>query len=166
VDRRQTGAQGRGRAGQVGQFGGWVAGDPMSAKDIYHQAVKNALAKEGWTITHDPYVISVGRRKVYVDIGAERMIAAERGSEKIAVEIKSFQSPSDLHDLENATGQYLFYRFWLGRLDVDRRLYLAVPYNVQLELFEDPIARPFLEDLQIAVVAFDPKEETIKLWHP
>ena len=26
------------------------------AKDIYHRAVREALEKEGWTITHDPYI--------------------------------------------------------------------------------------------------------------
>ena len=26
----------------------------MPAKDIYHDTVKNALIKDGWTITHDP----------------------------------------------------------------------------------------------------------------
>lgn len=24
------------------------------AKDLYHNAVRNALIKDGWTITHDP----------------------------------------------------------------------------------------------------------------
>lgn len=62
------------------------------AKDKYHDAVKNALVKDGWTITHDPYRISFGIERVYVDLGAERMLAAERGKEKIAVEIKTFAS--------------------------------------------------------------------------
>ena len=26
----------------------------MPAKDIHHDTVKNALIKDGWTITHDP----------------------------------------------------------------------------------------------------------------
>jgi hypothetical protein len=30
------------------------------AKDIYHENVKNALIKEGWTITHDPYSLKIG----------------------------------------------------------------------------------------------------------
>jgi hypothetical protein len=32
----------------------------MPAKDIYHDAVKNALIKDGWTITADPYYIIYG----------------------------------------------------------------------------------------------------------
>ena len=27
----------------------------MPALDIYHDAMKNALVKDGWTISHDPF---------------------------------------------------------------------------------------------------------------
>src|SRR5215831_8065 len=82
----------------------------MPAPDIYHPVVKNALIKDGWTITHDPYTLTFGQRNVFVDLGAERLIAAERQHDKIAVEIKGFQSASDIRDLEMALGQYVFYR--------------------------------------------------------
>jgi XisH protein len=26
------------------------------ARDIYHEHVKEALIKDGWTVTHDPYL--------------------------------------------------------------------------------------------------------------
>ncbi|WP_395140176.1 element excision factor XisH family protein [Armatimonas sp.] len=68
----------------------------MSALDRFHTAVTNALKKEGWTITHDPYRIISGRRNLYVDLGAEKLVAAERGIEKIAVEIKTFAGKSDI----------------------------------------------------------------------
>lgn len=64
----------------------------MPARDIYHKAAKNAMIKDGWAITHDPFRIRLARGKnLFVDLGAERLIAAERGLEKIAVEIKSFR---------------------------------------------------------------------------
>ncbi len=28
----------------------------MPARDIYHDTVRNALEKDGWTITHDPVI--------------------------------------------------------------------------------------------------------------
>ena len=59
----------------------------MPATDVYHDRVKNALVKDGWTITHDPYTLSFGLKNVFVDLGAERLLAAEKGQEKIAVEI-------------------------------------------------------------------------------
>jgi hypothetical protein len=72
----------------------------MPAADVYHNVVKNALIKDGWTITHDPYTLTFGQRNVFVDLGAERLVAAEKGQEKIAVEIKSFLGTSDVRDLE------------------------------------------------------------------
>lgn len=69
----------------------------MPAKDLYHEAVKNALIKDGWTITHDPLRLRLRRGKsLFVDLGAERLLAAERGAEKIAVEVKSFARASDM----------------------------------------------------------------------
>ncbi len=46
------------------------------AKDLYHEQVKRALEKDGWQITHDPYELRIGGVEMYIDIGAEQMIAA------------------------------------------------------------------------------------------
>ena len=59
----------------------------MPAKDIFHNTVKNALQKDGWTITHDPLSIRFGKVELYVDLGAEKLIAAQKNGEQIAVEI-------------------------------------------------------------------------------
>lgn len=59
----------------------------MPARDIYHQQVREALTKDGWAITHDPLRLSWGRKDVYVDLGAERLLAAEKGTQRIAVEV-------------------------------------------------------------------------------
>ena len=72
------------------------------AKDKYHDLVRSALEKDGWTITHDPFKIKLGKRRGYIDLAAEKaIIAAEKDNEKIAVEIKSFSTPSDLDAFEN-----------------------------------------------------------------
>ena len=67
-------------------------------KDLYHNQVKNALQKDGWQITHDPYELRVGGVEIYIDLAAEQVIAAQKGKVKIAVEIKSFISPSTISD--------------------------------------------------------------------
>jgi hypothetical protein len=136
----------------------------MSAKDLYHDCVRHALVKDGWTITHDPYTMTFGQKDVFVDLGAERLLAAEKGSERIAVEVKSFQGPSDIRDLEMAIGQYLFYRSLLTRFEPGRKIFLAVPQSVYNNTFQEPIARPVLVDQAIAVVAFDPIKEVIVQW--
>lgn len=136
----------------------------MPARDIYHDSCKKALIKEGWKITHDPYVITFGTKTVFVDLGAERIVAAEKEDQRIAVEIKSFRSASDIQDLEMAVGQYVFYRSLLARFEAGRRLYLAVPESVFASTLNEAIARPVLEDLSIAIIAFDPVQEVICKW--
>jgi hypothetical protein len=66
----------------------------MSAKDRFHDTVKSALIKEGWTITHDPLYLDFDSTRIQIDLAGERLIAAERGLEKIAVEVKSFLAAS------------------------------------------------------------------------
>ena len=138
----------------------------MPSRDAYHDTVRHALVKDGWRITHDPYTLTFGQKSVFVDLGAERIFAAEKDHQKIAVEIKTFAGASDIRDLENAVGQYAFYRSLLARFEPDRRLFLAVPIAAFTSTFEEPIVRPVIEDLQIAVFAFDPQEEVIIQWKP
>lgn len=60
------------------------------ALDKIHNAVKNALIKDGWKITADPYRIDFEEYRLYADMSAERPIAATKDNEKIVVEVKSF----------------------------------------------------------------------------
>ncbi len=136
----------------------------MPAKDIYHDTVKRALIRDGWKITHDPYTLTFGQRSVFVDLGAERIIAAEKANQQIAVEIKSFLSSSDIRDLEVAIGQFVFYRSLINRIEPERKLFLAVPREALISTFDEPIARPVVEDLSISLLAFDIKEEKVVQW--
>jgi hypothetical protein len=107
----------------------------MSAKDIFHDAVRNGLEKEGWVITDDPLRIRAGRVDMQIDLGAKRIIAAEKGEQKIAVEIKSFISPSNISEFHTALGQFLNYRVALEEQQPDRVLYLAVPQGAYKTFF-------------------------------
>jgi hypothetical protein len=42
----------------------------MPAKDVIHDAVKNALVKDGWTITDDPLRLKYKAVNLSVDLGA------------------------------------------------------------------------------------------------
>lgn len=139
----------------------------MPAKDIYHQTVKIALVKDGWTITHDPYRIRLARGKnLFVDLGAERLIAADRDTEKIAVEIKSFTRASDMKDLEDALGQFVLYARLLIRYAPERTLYLAVTEEIRKTVFEEETGQILIEDGIIRLVTFDPTQEVIVRWIP
>lgn len=49
----------------------------VSAKDIFHEAVKVALQNDGWTITHDPLTIDLVDRQLQVDLGAEQEVIVQ-----------------------------------------------------------------------------------------
>ena len=68
----------------------------MAKRDVCHNQVKHALEKDQWTITHDPFTLQRRRKNLYADLGAERLISAEKDHKKIVVEIKSFLGKSDV----------------------------------------------------------------------
>ncbi len=137
----------------------------MPAKDKHHDAVKRALLRDGWTITHDPLILKIGRKDLFVDLGAERLLAAERKGEKIAVEVKSFVGDSEINDLEKALGQFVLYSEILLQQEPDRLLYLAIPRHAWDELFEDePIGKLLLASRRVRLAVYDDKEEVIVKW--
>jgi hypothetical protein len=106
------------------------------AKDIFHQQAKNALIKDGWIITDDPLTIRISEAvKVQIDLAASSAIAAERETEKIAVEIKSFIADSDISEFHTALGQYINYSQALEEQQPERILYLAVPNETYQDFF-------------------------------
>ena len=98
----------------------------MPARDSIHETVKEAVIKDGWEITDDPYVISYGDRFLFVDLGASGFIGLQQGNKQIAIEIKQFRGQSQVNDLEQAIGQYSLYRILLNQIDPERDLYLAI----------------------------------------
>ena len=124
------------------------------------------LVKDGWTVTHDPFPLAIGRKRLYVDLGAENLISAEKLSQRIAVEIKSFIGPSDVRDLEVALGQYILYSKILSRVEPDRILYLAIPQAAFETTFQIEIGAMLLEDQTMRVLVFDEENEVITQWIP
>ena len=136
----------------------------MPQRDLYHQAVRQALIADGWTITHDPYRVVYGKRYGFIDLAAEIGLAAERDTDKIAVEIKSFIGASVVADLAVAIGQYLMYQSWLARSDPTRRPYLAIDQNTASEVFSDISAQVLIEDHTIRLIVVDLEAEGIVEW--
>jgi hypothetical protein len=108
----------------------------MSAKDAFHEVVKIALQKDGWQITDDPLSLSVGGVNVSIDLAAEKLIAATKEDQKIAVEVKSFLNKSSaISEFHTALGQFLNYKRALRRTEPERVLYLAVPQTTYETFF-------------------------------
>ncbi|MEM9215993.1 MAG: XisH family protein [Cyanobacteria bacterium P01_F01_bin.150] len=136
----------------------------MPAKDIFHQAVRHALEKDGWTITDDPLLIDLSEVKVFIDLGAERLIAAERGNEEIAVEVKSFVGGSTISEFHTALGQFINYRLFLRRSNSQRLLYLAVPSETYAEFFTGEIIGQVLKENALKIIVYEPAMEVIEKW--
>jgi hypothetical protein len=135
------------------------------AKDIFHQQVKTALIKDGWIVTHDPLTIRISEAvKLQIDLAAESAIAAERDTEKIAVEIKSFIGDSDISSFHTALGQYLNYCQALEEQEPNRIIYLAVPDETYQDFFQLPFIQRALLRYQVKLMIYDPKREEILQW--
>jgi hypothetical protein len=136
----------------------------MPARDEYHDCVRNALVKDGWSITADPYRVMVGEHSVYMDLAAEQVVSAEKDGRRIAVEIKGFPGRSPVYELEQALGQYLIYRSVLRRSDPERKLYLAVPEDVFLDVLQTRLGRMVTADYWLEFLLFDSSTEVIVRW--
>jgi hypothetical protein len=136
----------------------------MARLDLLHGACKQSLIKAGWTITHDPYKLRRGRQTLYIDLGAEMILAAEKEGRKIAVEIKSMLGAVEMAELERALGQYVLYRSLLVRRDPNRTLYLAISLPAYLEHFDTAEGRDLINDETIRLIVFNPVEEEIIQW--
>lgn len=136
----------------------------MPAKDLYHDAMKNALSKDGWMITRDPLTIEYEEIQVYADMAATKLFAAERNARKIAVEVKSFISPSPVRDLEVALGQYIIYRSFLSLTDPERQVYLAIREEIFNSFFQCKAVQTIIEQNQILLIVIDTANEVIVRW--
>lgn len=134
------------------------------ARDLFHDVVKEALTAEGWQITHDPFPIDYGDVQMQIDWGAERLLAAERNAEKIAVEIKSFINPSAISEFHTAVGQYLNYRRALRSQEPARILYLAIPDRTYEEFFRLRFIQEGVIEYQLYLVIYDIEERRIVQW--
>ena len=136
------------------------------ARDAFHNAVRTALEKEGWQVTDDPLKLRYKGANLEIDLGAERVFAAERDGERIAVEVKTFASRSALNEFHAALGQYINYRRALQSLQPDRRLYLAIPQDAFETFFQLPFTQEAIEADQVALLVYEPSAEVIVEWNP
>lgn len=136
----------------------------MPRKDIFHDIVKEALITEGWTITHDPLYVKFGGIEIFVDLGAEHLLGAEKEGRHIAVEIKSFVGLSVLNEFYRAIGQFLSYHLVLTETDPERVLYLAITEETYLTFFDTPFGRLAIEKFELRLIIFDDVGEVITKW--
>ena len=139
----------------------------MSARDRFHDCVRNALVKDGWVITHDPLRLPWGKKDLYVDLGAEQLLAAEKGERRIAVEIKSFLGKSEIDDLEKALGQFVLYRAVLAveAAGVGPSSWPCPTMSCKT-CFDEPLGPDALTDQSVQCTRIRPEDEVITRWIP
>jgi hypothetical protein len=137
------------------------------AKDYLHPVVKAALIQEGWTVTHDPLELKVGGVDMEIDLGAERIIGAERQGQRIAVEVKSFLAGgSAISEFHRALGQFINYRIALRTEEPDRILYLAVPFLAFNTFFQLDFPKSVIDENKIKLLVYDTLAASDLLWIP
>ena len=135
------------------------------AKDIIHEPVKAAIEKAGWRITNDQYTVQFAEFTMYADLAAERVIAAQRGNDKIAVEIKSFVKRSLVQDIRDALGQYMMYRAYLTKIEPDRKLYMATSARAYRDVFSLKAVQFLVQQFAIAMIVVDIEKQEVTLWN-
>ena len=135
------------------------------ARDLFHYIVKKALIKDGWTITHDPFTLHSRKEGgLSTDIGAEKVILAENGLTKIAVEVKSFIHISILHEFLKASGQYMSYSKIIQKNEPVRLLYVAMPTFAYYRLIKYDWVVEVMTDLNMKVILYSSEKEIIEEW--
>jgi hypothetical protein len=136
----------------------------MPAKDIYHDAVRNALIKDGWRIVSDPYKIKYKDVELFADLAVEKTIASEQKELRIIVEIKSFLSPSPMRNFEIALGQYILYRNLINFTETKYQIYLAIKDSIYENFFKRNSIQDITKINQLLLIVVDMEKEKILEW--
>ena len=135
------------------------------ARDLIHYHVRRALEKEGWQITNDPYFLRLsGKTNMELDLQAEKIIAAQKGKEKIFIEIKSFARRSILYTFYEALGQYLCYRDALKEAKINLPVFLAIPLLAHKKMKKIPFILRRIQQYKIQLIIIDTVNEKIEVW--
>src|SRR4051812_14518573 len=135
----------------------------MSTREQFRVAVKNALIKDGWTISHDPYLAPFLDGRESYEFASERPMGAERANERIVVEVRSCVGDYELDRFAAALGRYELSRYLVRKGGLDCSIWLAIPDLVYMSVLGMDGGRELQADLRLKLVVIDPFREQV--WH-
>jgi hypothetical protein len=136
----------------------------MSRRDNLHASLRNTLEKDGWVITDDPLILVLEQTLLKADLGAEKFFTADKQGRKIAVEVKDFDSPSVISELEKTMGQLQLYQWALETQEPTRQLFLAISQPIYTKHFQKPIFQLAIKRNRINLLVYEPTSEVILQW--
>ena len=139
----------------------------MPARDIFHESVKVALQKDGWTIIREDWYIEVDSMglAIYIDLAAQKLIEAQKDGQRIAVEIKSFVGDSNMTAFQKALGQFLVYVKAVKKQLLEWTVYLAIPVDIYNGFFlKFDFIQEMVEEYDLKLIVFHPANKEIVLW--
>jgi hypothetical protein len=136
----------------------------MARRDVIHDAVKNALIKDGWQITADPYRIIYKDATLEADMRADKLIVATRENRSIVIEVKSFLRPSFIHEFLSACGQYQAYVFLLQEKQQPETVYMAVSDEIYRHEFQSEAVQVLIKRFALRLLVVDIEQEEIWQW--
>ncbi len=135
----------------------------MPAKDRYHDTVKRALGKDGWTIDDEQITLTVEQRNLWIDLQASKT----EPRLVILIEVKELaEVDSAVEALANALGKFELYRLAIRAANLAFPLFLAVTKDAYDGILSERIGRLALEHAQIPLIVFDATREEIVEWIP
>lgn len=137
----------------------------MPAIDLCEPQVINALQKDGWIVTHQPFAIRIDRKRggyIYADL---RLQNANQSESIIVVEVKCFDSTrTHLEDFYQAIGQCTVYTNALALNNIDTPVFLSIPDTIYQTFFQQTLIQSVIKTMQIQMVVIDLQKEEIVQW--
>lgn len=129
----------------------------MPARNLYHDAVVDALTADGWTIT-DPLTLAVGRYWLHVGF------AATRNGERIIVDVLDLDADLSEQHLCAAVGKFTMHRAVAEHFCPGRPVYAAVIGSAYDRMLTDPLGRTAFVATRTRLLVFDPAEPRAVRW--
>ncbi|MEN0050395.1 MAG: element excision factor XisH family protein [Bacteroidota bacterium] len=138
----------------------------MARRDKIYEIVKIALEKDDWKVKKKPLAVKIPGedKELEVDMEAEKVMVAKKGSKQIAVEIKSFAEPSIIHTFHKVLGQYVNYKDLIAANKQPHELFVAIPDFAFDEIEKSPFMLGQMKKYGMKAFVVNLEEKVIEKW--